>query len=259
MARLDRILIHLVVCAVAISGEASPLRFLVVGDIGGMPLVDVTAVQLQVARSKIGRSRGLTSIINLGDNFYFTGVMSDDDPRFRTTFENVYRDTGVPWLTIAGNHDHMGNVQVQVSYTAKSKLWLAVFVPRKQNISSMLSIARNRYFPSLYYNKVYQSGDATVEFVMLDTVELADYLFVAGHYPAYSISSQGPTQCLINRLVPLLKKYRVNAYFAGHEHNMQHLDHDGVTHIISGAGSRSDESTAYKQDMLQRGVRVYWK
>lgn len=31
---------------------------------------------------------------------------------------------------------------------------------------------KNRYFPSLYYNKVYQSGDATVEFVMLDTVEL---------------------------------------------------------------------------------------
>lgn len=60
----------------------------------GMPLVDVTAVQLQVARSKIGRSRGLTSIINLGDNFYFTGVMSDDDPRFRVSIIFFYFDPG---------------------------------------------------------------------------------------------------------------------------------------------------------------------
>ncbi|KAF8370674.1 hypothetical protein PRIPAC_77103 [Pristionchus pacificus] len=128
-----------------------------------MPIVDVTAVQLQVARAMIHRSRGLTTIINLGDNFYFTGVMSDDDIRFQTTFENVYRDTRVPWLTIAGNHDHMGNVQAQVSYTAKSKLWFALF-----GFPSQIDCTSHHFANSTQR----WNFDSTVEFVMLNTVEL---------------------------------------------------------------------------------------
>ncbi|KAF8368127.1 hypothetical protein PRIPAC_85956 [Pristionchus pacificus] len=269
--------------------EVDSLRFFVIGDIGGIPVWEVTSVQKQVAKAMINRSKGVKSIINLGDNFYFTGVMSDTDPRFNTTFEDVYRDTAIPWLTIAGNHDHFGNVQAQISYTSKSKLW---------------------YFPSLYYNKVYQEGNISVEFIMLDTIELcgnsvdvqsgkiwdvikdtikkkwngekmkpkdpqkaeeqwiwlektlnnskADYVFVGGHYPVYSISSHGPTQCLVDRLIPLLKKYKVTAYFSGHDHSLQHLESDGITYIVSGAGSRSDQSTAYKDRLKGRGITTHW-
>ncbi|GMS97930.1 hypothetical protein PENTCL1PPCAC_20105 [Pristionchus entomophagus] len=272
------------------SAAQNPLRFFVIGDIGGMPYLETTSVQLQVAKAMADRSRGVRSVINLGDNFYFTGVMSDEDPRFNTTFENVYKDIAVPWLTIAGNHDHFGNVQAQISYTAKSKLW---------------------YFPSPYYNKVFEKGNTIVEFIMLDTIELcgssvdvqsgsawdvlndmlkkwwnnekemkqrdekraeqqwrwlertlnesrADYLFVAGHYAVYSVSSHGPTQCLVDRLAPLLKRHRVTAYLAGHDHTLQHLVSDGVTYIVSGAGSRSDQSTAYKDLLKKKGVTVYW-
>ncbi|GMS97929.1 hypothetical protein PENTCL1PPCAC_20104 [Pristionchus entomophagus] len=235
------------------------------------------------------RSNGVRSVINLGDNFYFTGVMSDEDPRFNTTFENVYKDIAVPWLTIAGNHDHFGNVQAQISYTAKSKLW---------------------YFPSPYYNEVFEESNTTVEFIMLDTIELcgnsadvqsgnvldvlndtikkwwnnetmkprdeekaeeqwswleqtlndsrADYLFVAGHYPVYSVSMHGPTQCLVDRLAPLLKQHRVTAYLAGHDHSLQHLVSEGVTYIVSGAGSRADQSTAYTDQLKKQGVITYW-
>lgn len=49
----------------------------------------------------------------------------------------------------------------------------------------------------------------------------ADYIFVSGHYPIYSVSSHGPTECLINRLDPLLRKHRVSAYIAGHDHTLQ--------------------------------------
>ncbi|GMR52230.1 hypothetical protein PMAYCL1PPCAC_22425, partial [Pristionchus mayeri] len=285
--------LHFFVCSADYSayldGGGAALRFFVIGDIGGMPIWDVTSTQKEVARAMIDRARGIKSIINLGDNFYFTGVMSDSDPRFNTTFEYVYRDTRVPWLTIAGNHDHFGNVQAQISYTSKSKLW---------------------YFPAPYYNKMYQEGDVSVEFVMLDTIELcgnsvdvqtgsmwdvikdaikkkwngeemepkdpviaerqwawlekklnesrADYLFVAGHYPVYSVSSHGPTECLVDRLVPLLKKYNVTGYFAGHDHSLQHLHSEGITYIVSGAGSRSDQSTGYKDKLRARGVTTYW-
>lgn len=81
----------------------------------------------------------------------------------------------------------------------------------------------------------------------------ADYLIVAGHYPVWSICEDGPTQVLIDRLKPMLEKYKVcplrqhrdvvimkplhslsmtsvlrssqvSAYLAGHDHCAQYID-----------------------------------
>lgn len=50
----------------------------------------------------------------------------------------------------------------------------------------------------------------------------ADYLIVTGHYPVYSAGSAGPSiPCLYNKLDPLLKKYKVQAYISGHDHDLQ--------------------------------------
>ena len=51
----------------------------------------------------------------------------------------------------------------------------------------------------------------------------ANYLLVAGHYPVYSVAEHGPTDCLVQRLLPMLYKYKVTAYLCGHDHNIQVL------------------------------------
>jgi len=80
----------------------------------------------------------------------------------------------------------------------------------------------------------------------------AQYIFVAGHYPIYSTGEHGPFECLGRNLDPLLRKYNVNAYFSGHDHNLQHIqinqtDAEGrpssMNYVICGAASRSDRSS----------------
>lgn len=82
-----------------------------------------------------------------------------------------------------------------------------------------------------------------------------------GHYPVWSISEHGPTQCLIDRLVPLLQRHSVNAYFSGHDHTLQvgqpsrkrlqyftkqFSPNHTLHYILSGAASRMDRITNHK-------------
>ena len=63
----------------------------------------------------------------------------------------------------------------------------------------------------------------------------ADYLLVGGHYPVYSACSHGPTQTLIERLVPLLEQHNAH-YVSGHDHCMVHYEQGPTQHILTGMG-----------------------
>jgi len=201
-------------------------------------------------------------------------VDSVDDPRFDETFEKVFSadvlsaDQGFKFHMVAGNHDHIGNVNAQVEYSNKSSRWV---------------------FPSLYYTFTKTTEDgATVQFVMIDTVIMAgnsqikgksgqllgselpgaackisadaqlqwldetlsasqaDYLLVGGHYPIYSVCEHGPTEQLQNDVKPLLQKYKVSAYLAGHDHCAEHIDvGDGVQYHGIGSAAYQDKHAAH--------------
>ncbi|XP_069021984.1 tartrate-resistant acid phosphatase type 5a isoform X1 [Embiotoca jacksoni] len=244
------------------SKNRTSIRFLAIGDWGGLPYPPyITAVQKTTAQEmgKVAEQMGADFVLALGDNFYYKGVDSVDSPRFKDTFESVYtaKSLNIPWYVIAGNHDHAGNVKAQIQYSKMSDRWK---------------------FPSYYYELNFHIPNTrkTLTIIMLDTVMLcgnsddfedekprgpaneveanrqliwlqerlarskADFLLVAGHYPVWSVSEHGPTHCLLQKLHPLLNKYKATAYLCGHDHNLQYLEDSGVGYVVSGAGNFLD-------------------
>merc|ERR1711963_1145017 len=62
----------------------------------------------------------------------------------------------------------------------------------------------------------------------------ANYLFVAGHYPIYSVCSHGPTRTLVDKLLPMMKQYNATGFFSGHDHCQEYLEDDNIHFILSG-------------------------
>ncbi|XP_031558063.1 tartrate-resistant acid phosphatase type 5-like [Actinia tenebrosa] len=233
--------------------EDTRLSFFAVGDFGGTDLFPFyTYTQKRVAQTmgKLADLGNISMILGLGDNFYYDGVQTVDDPRFKTTFEDVYTAPALErakWLMIAGNHDYRSNISAQIAYTKKSHRW---------------------HFPYYYFTTVKKipNTDMTVQIVMIDTMLLcndgenygfpsaseqlkwivktledsnADYLIVGGHHPIFSAGFHGNSDCLLSSLKPLLEKYDVTAYISGHDHNLQHIKEEdsSVHYFISGGGN----------------------
>jgi tartrate-resistant acid phosphatase type 5 len=275
----------LVVALCATVGASSDsFRALVFGDWGGSPSPPyTTAAQLDVAKAMSETAEGASCVFAIGDNFYTAGIEGAEasttaQTRFTNTFDDVYSQPSLkslPWHIVAGNHDHKGNVTAQLAHSQTCSRW---------------------NFPSLYYSQAFPFGNQTLEVFMIDTVvwagdwdielnhtqpvgaadaelaesqlawleaglkaSTADWIFVMGHYPVFSVAEHGPTALLVAGLQPLLVKYGVAAYFCGHEHNLQHLSHSGVEYVVTGGGHGYDPSTAHMHSILNPKDAFKWK
>jgi acid phosphatase len=97
--------------------DPDPLvSFLAVGDWGR----DGEFLQVEVAKRMGQAAQALEAafVISVGDNFYEDGVASVDDPKWKTSFEDVYTAPSlqVPWYVALGNHDYRGEAQAQLDY-----------------------------------------------------------------------------------------------------------------------------------------------
>jgi len=251
--------------------------FFLIGDWGGLPVWPyVTPAQQKVSKvmAKMGTERMTHFQMALGDNIYIVGVRTADDSRFQKTFESVYDDSDAmykPWYVLAGNHDHYGDVGAQIAYTQKSKRWVFpdYYYTIKYEIANGVRIdifvidtivlcgnTREGKYKNFYDYLTAPASDrqtqgpqdpeaAEKQWHWLESQlanSTANYIFVAGHYPVYSTAEHGPTPCLVNRLRPMLEKYKVNAYFCGHDHSLQHLNETfasgWTTHyVLSGSGA----------------------
>ena len=64
----------------------------------------------------------------------------------------------------------------------------------------------------------------------------AEWLFVLGHVPVYSVGTSNNYPLNREVILPLLLDYGVDIYFAGHIHDYERGYSEGLHHIISGGG-----------------------
>jgi acid phosphatase len=244
------------------------LNFGIIGDWGRYGRPDQMAVgqQMGIACAKANAA----FVISVGDNFYENGVASVQDLHWTQSFENVYaaKSLQVPWYVALGNHDYRGSVQAQLDYGKTDARWI---------------------LPARYYRKVYPVDAATkMECFYIDTSPMmseyfhdtamqavltqdvpaqlawldkalgdsnAPWKIVIGHHPIYSAGlGHGSGADLIRMLLPILQKHKVQAYFAGHDHDLQHLQTGDLHLLISGGGSEHRPVLSIAESKFGQGV-----
>jgi tartrate-resistant acid phosphatase type 5 len=245
-----------IVMLAAVGGQtarAQQVNFLVIGDWGR----DGDGFQTKVATQMIAAAKAtpIDFVVSVGDNFYEEGVRTTHDRQFTTSFEQVYADSAlqVPWYVALGNHDYQGDPQAQVDYTQVSRRWhmparyFSVVKKIDDSTSVELFLIDTTPFITEYkkepkYARVARA-DTRPQLRWLDSAlaaSTAQWKIVFGHHPVYSASPKhGNTTELVRDLKPLLEKYHVQVYVAGHDHNLQDLHTRAVEYFISGGGSEA--------------------
>jgi tartrate-resistant acid phosphatase type 5 len=230
------------------------LNFLIFGDWGRQGEQDQVEVAMQMA--KAAKDLNPKFIISVGDNFYNNGVQSVDDPHWQKSFEDVYRDPAlsVPWYCILGNHDYHGNCDAQVAYNKIDPRWNmpARYYVRSQQIDAVTTADFFYLDTTPMVKSYYKNGKEPTRpnvitqdvpkqlawFKAALAVSKAQWKIVIGHHPIYSGGGHGDTPELIENILPLLQAHKVQAYFNGHDHDLQHLVAGNLNLFDTGAGSQ---------------------
>jgi tartrate-resistant acid phosphatase type 5 len=235
--------------------DSYSMHFMALGDWGRNGEYDQAEVAKQMGLW--GAAHPNDFVISAGDNFYPKGVVSETDPLWHYSFEDIYTAHSLQcdWYPVLGNHDHLSDPDAQIRYSKISRRW---------------------NMPARYYSKEMKlrKGKGKVLFVMIDTDPMlfedkkeyvakqmiwldetlknasADvrWKVVVGHHPYYTVGPRITNfdTLTVRKILPeIFEKHKVDVYLSGHDHSLQHLKPAGSTHqLISGAGSELTAVTA---------------
>lgn len=263
-----------------IAADSEDLHWLAIGDFGSMePSQTAVAngMQTYVARFKL-KPGGL---LLLGDNFYKPMPGGLKSPRWQSGFEEMYPKStfDCPCPVVLGNHDYhdnRGGEQVQLAYaktpgtrwTFPNK-WHRMDFPAEKPLVTMLFIDTNNgqvsggNDPKTKEPRNHLTDAEVAEQHTWLKAELAKprapFTIVVGHHPVYSNGHHGDTKSLITSIGPLLQEHGVHAYLCGHDHDMQHLELEGLktSFILSGGGGARVRELDNHDRQMPFGQPVY--
>lgn len=233
-------------------------NFIVANDLGRNGYYDQKIIAEQMGET--AGEIGIEFVAAAGDIHHFEGVASVNDPLWNTNYEYIYShpELMLDWYPVLGNHEYRGNTQAVLDYSGVSRRWC---------------------MPARYYDKSFEVGDSSsLKVVFIDTAPLIDkyhkeseesyrdvaaqdmeaqlhwidsvlnashetWKIVIGHHPVYAQTPKDEIERenLQQRLDPLLRKYDVDMYIAGHIHNFQHIKVSGsdVDYVVNSSASLS--------------------
>lgn len=256
------------------------LHLLAIGDFG-----TTGEFQEKVARSMqafLDRTSIKTEgLLLLGDNFYsrVKEGFTVESPRWKSGFEEMYpasRFPGPCWAVLGNHdyHDNPGGEQVQLEYARRAGTrwalpakWYRFELGSADPLLTVIALDSN--LPNVSGGKNKTTGEPRASLTAEETEQQMTWLrselarprgrftLVIGHHPLYSNGSHGDTRGIIEAWGPLLQEHRVHAYLCGHDHDLQHLELEGLhtSFVISGGGGartralKSDRQVPFARDV----------
>ncbi len=234
------------------------LHWLAIGDFGSANK-DQQTVADTMARHLKGLSIKPEALLLLGDNFYGKmkgGVKCD---RWQSGFEKMYPADVFPGPcpVVLGNHDYHDNPggdEIQVAYAKTPgtrwtlpQRWHRMDFPAVKPLVTYLFIDTNlravenglgadgQKWPTM---SVEMAAKQWAWFEEQLKGPRGTFTVVVGHHPVYSNGAHGDTPALIKQIGGLMQQHNVALYLCGHDHDMQHLELEGLktSFVVSGGG-----------------------
>ena len=247
------------------------LHFVSLGNFGGPEQSNVSkALQTQA------KTLPISMIVSPGSCFS-QPIIGLDDEKWIEEFENQYAkpELNMQFFPVAGTGDWQGNVSSFTTMT--KLVYSNGRKNLEESIILNLDRKGAKWtYPNYFYHytktftdstssNVYKSGDqVTAFFLFIDTTILSpgfadisltnehwkflenslehaskahDWVFIVADKPIISSGSSGGDKYLFNHIEPLLKKYSIDAYISGADHNMELIDESNIAHINCGTGA----------------------
>lgn len=187
-----------------------------------------------------------------GDNFYGP-LGSTNDGRWKTDFENEYdgRVLNFPFFATAGNHDYEGRkLYIEMDYSLQNPhsrwkfpaRWYRVDLPRgKTPLVTVLMLDSNK-------DRLRVDWDAEVKWIEYELAEVArdqklrpgekHWTIAVAHHPLFSNGQHGDIGPLQTAWGTIFKKYKLDFYLCGHDHDLQHLEIPdySTSFVLTGGG-----------------------
>lgn len=252
---------------------ADTVRFFALGDWGRDGQNNQKL--LADAMEQLAAKKPQDFLLSLGDNFYPDGVSSVTDSQWETSFENIYAGSHLkmPWYVALGNHDYLGDPRAEIEYTSLSPRWkmpsyfYTVRFMMRDGGTIRLVVLDTSPFEVAYYYDPYLADkfvmDSVRQKIWMDSVfslKDSDWTIVSGHHPIYTGGFRaGQINTVRKSLLPIFTKYNVRVFFAGHEHDLQHLkEPDFPTHqFVSGAGSELRTTGSIPSTLFSASVQGF--